>query len=73
MCELENHVPNVAFSEERGTPDDPSKASSNRSRTPGAGSSGDWSREVLRSDVPGHLNPGQASDDLFQFSGVGAL
>ena len=62
-CKSENHVPLLAVAEEPRIPDAPSKASGDRLRIPGGRSSGDQSREVLQSDVPGLENAGQASGD----------
>ena len=71
-CKSEKHVPIGAVSKEPRIPDGPSKASGDRLQIPGARSSGDRSRKVLQSDVPGWENPGQASSDRLHFPGVQA-
>ena len=67
-CKSRNHVKIVAISKETLIPDDPSKASSDRLRIPGARAPGDLSRTVPQSDVPSQENPGQASGDRLQSS-----
>ena len=65
-------MPIVAVSEERHTPDDPSKASADRLRIQVPAHQETGSRKILQSDVPGQENTSQASGDRSHFTDVQA-